>query len=537
MAKYLKLLPKPLLDDLVSSRCIPFVGAGLSRNADIPPGSKMPDWDGLGRAIAADIPAFEYSGALDALSAYSHEYGRTRLVEELRRLLLVEEAQPGEVHKAFCRIPFEIVFTTNVDFLLERGYGLVRRSCTPVTGEDQLTIGPKGASVRVVKLHGDLHHPEKLVVVEQDYDATLQKYPLMATFLANMLIYNTALFIGYSLDDPDFRQVWHVIGDRLGQLRRPAYSFGVDASPQSVARYERRGVKLINLPGKTRDYAKILAQLFGEMDEHISRGIVEASTSLKEESLEELSLPKGTTGRLCLFLLPHGLQSVYRRFIFPLAEQAGFTPTTVDEIISPGDSIVAKVAALIDRSDLLVVDASSPWTISELGLITSRRIDNSAVLLITEHDANLPDDLGQIQRLVRPEPDKIGSEQFLAEIDRWFQQLAERLPPNPIEEARRLLQKREYRAAVIASSVALEEEFRKLFSAPTLQQQRPGTLRDFIGAASKQGILTDAQILESKKVTDLRNRLVHTGQGVSEKEARSVVAGVSNLLAQLRRRQ
>jgi hypothetical protein len=139
----------------------------------------MPDWDGLGRAVAADIPAFEYSGALDALSAYSHEYGRTRLVEELRRSLLVDEAQPGAVHTAFCRIPFEIVFTTNFDFLLERGYGLVRRSCTPVTGEDQLTIGPKGASVRVVKLHGDLNHPEKLVVVEQDYDATLQKYPLI----------------------------------------------------------------------------------------------------------------------------------------------------------------------------------------------------------------------------------------------------------------------------------------------------------------------------------------------------------------------
>ena len=319
-------------------------------------------------------------------------------------------------------------------------------------------------------------------------------------------------------------------------MRRPAYSFGVDVSQQATARYERRGVKLINLPGKTRDYARILAQLFAEMDEHISRGIVEASTSLKEESLEELSLPKGTTGKLCLFLLPHGMQSVYRRFIFPLAEQAGFTPTTVDEIISPGDSIVAKVAALIDRSELLVVDASSPWTVSELGLIASRRVDNSAVLLITEHDANLPDDLGQIQRLVRPEPDKIGTEPFLAEIDRWFQQLAERLPPNPIEEARRLLQKREYRAAVIASSVALEEEFRKLFSTPTLQQQRPGTLRDFIGAASKQGVLTEAQIQESKKVTDLRNRLVHTGQGISEKEARSVVATVSNLLTQLRRR-
>ncbi|MCU1303605.1 MAG: putative rane protein [Candidatus Sulfotelmatobacter sp.] len=535
MAKYLSNLPRPLLDDLIDTRCIPFIGAGLSRNADIPAGAKIPDWDGLGRALAADVSAYEYLGALDAISAYSHEYGRTRLVEELRRLLLVDEAQPSEAHKAFCRIPFEIVFTTNFDFLLERGYGFVRWSCTPITGEDQLTIGPKGSSVRIVKLHGDLHHPEKLVVVEQDYDVTLQKYPLMATFLANMLIYNTALFIGYSLDDPDFRQVWQTVGDRLGKMRRPAYCIAVEASQQSLARYERRGVKLINLPGKAKDYKRILADLFSEIDEHISKGIVDASTSLKEESLEELSLPKGTTGRLCLFLLPHGLQSVYRSVVFPIAEKAGFTPMTVDEIVSPGGSVVAKVAALIDRADLVVIDASSPWTVTELGLIISRQKASNVVLVISEQHGQLPDDLVNLRRLVRPGADRMPDEEFVEEVQRWFAQAAELLPSNPMEEARRLLRKREYRAAVIASSVAMEDELRKIFSQSGKgDPQRIRTLRDLTNAAAQHGVLDKEQVFELWHVMELRNRLVHTTQRVPESEAKLAIRRIEKLLPQIR---
>lgn len=536
MARYLSRLPKPLLDDLVSSRCIPFIGAGLSRNADVPKGAKVPDWDGLGRSLAGDIPEFEYSGALDAISAYTHEFGRTRLVEELRRLLLIEEAQPGATHKAFCRIPFEIVFTTNFDFLLERGYSLVRRSCTPITGEDQLTIGPKGASVRIVKLHGDLNHPDKLVVVEQDYDSTLQKYPLMATFLANCLIYHTALFIGYSLDDPDFRQVWQVIGDRLGRLRRNAYALSVEASPQVIARYERRGVKLINLPGRVKDYSKILADLFTEIDEHISRGIVQASTSLKEESLEELSLPKGTTKRLCLFLLPHDLQSVYRRFVFPIAEQLGFTPMTVDEVVSPGDSIVAKIVALIDRADVVVIDTSSQWTLAELGLIISRGVEREAVLIVTGDQGSLPDDLQYVRSLRRPPAGELGQADFLEQVRRWFNQLSERLPANPMEEARRLLRKKEFRSAIIASSVALEEELRQTVAA-TDDEKSIRSLRGLYEIAVKRGILSGNQIEEILLVNDLRNRLVHSAHRVSEKEARQVVESVTRLLATLKGRR
>jgi hypothetical protein len=96
------------------------------------------------------------------------------------------------------------------------------------------------------------------VVTEEDYAGFIARNPLIATFLANQLIGKTALFIGYSLDDPDFRLIWQIVGDRLGKLRRLAYTVKVGADAREVARFERRGVRVINIPvreASTRPYS------------------------------------------------------------------------------------------------------------------------------------------------------------------------------------------------------------------------------------------------------------------------------------------
>jgi hypothetical protein len=218
--KYLNYFPKPLLDDLVTGKWLPVVGAGMSLNATVPPGRKMPLWRDLGKTLARDVRDFSPEGALDAISAYEHEFGWSRLIERLSEILLLRDAQPGHAHKEFCAIPFDIVCTTNFDFLLERQYALTPRYVHPIVDEDQLSINISSAGTLLLKLHGDLHHPNRLVVSETDYDGFLTNYPLLATYLASLLITKTAVFAGYSLDDPDFRQILHVVNERLGRSRR-----------------------------------------------------------------------------------------------------------------------------------------------------------------------------------------------------------------------------------------------------------------------------------------------------------------------------
>ena len=258
MTRYIQHFPKPLLDDLLKGRWLPIVGAGFSRNAVVPKGRQMPVWSDLGDTFGAELENYSPSSSLDAISAYEHEFGRPKLVERLSELLLVQEARPGEAHKAFCSIPFDLVCTTNFDFLLERGYDELGHQCTPLVDEDQLSITLKDTERSLLKLHGDLHHPTRMVLTESDYDRFLDNYPLVSTFLANLLITKTAVLVGYSLDDPDFRKLWQVVAERLGRSRRAAYAISVDVNPTVVSRFERRGVRVIGLPGSASRYSEVL---------------------------------------------------------------------------------------------------------------------------------------------------------------------------------------------------------------------------------------------------------------------------------------
>src|SRR5690606_10918523 len=113
--------------------------AGFSLNAKVPAGKKMLDWDGLGRRAAKALPECQYTTALEALSAYTHEYSRVKLVEFLSEALLATSIQPAKTHEEFCLLPFERVLTTNFDFLLEQAYARINKYCIPQVSEDQLS--------------------------------------------------------------------------------------------------------------------------------------------------------------------------------------------------------------------------------------------------------------------------------------------------------------------------------------------------------------------------------------------------------------
>jgi NAD-dependent SIR2 family protein deacetylase len=157
--KDLQHFPKPVLDDLVTGRWLPVVGAGMSLNATVPAGKKMPLWSDLGKELADELKDFSAISVLDGISAYQHEFGRARLIERLSELLFIRDAQPGNAHRAFCTIPFDIVCTTNFDFLLERQYDLTPRYVYPVVDEEQLSVNAGNAGTLLLKLHGDLRHP------------------------------------------------------------------------------------------------------------------------------------------------------------------------------------------------------------------------------------------------------------------------------------------------------------------------------------------------------------------------------------------
>ena len=542
MAKYIPHFPKPVLDDLVTGKWLPVVGAGMSLNAVVPPGKKMPLWTGLGKALAHELTDFTSTSALDSISAYEHEFGRAHLIEKLSDILLIRDAQPGSAHKEFCTIPFDIVCTTNFDFLLERQYDLTPRYVYPVVDEEQLSINGGNAGTLLLKLHGDLHHPNRLIVTESDYDGFLTSFPLLATYVSNQLITKTAVFIGYSLEDPDFRQIWRVVANRLGRSRRMAYTLAVNASNADVARFERRGVKVINLPGSRERYGEVLAGAFKELREYMRDNVISVSKVTEEQPLRELLLPRDSTTRLCFFSLALDLLPFYRERIFPVVEEAGFVPVTADDVVTPGDNVSAKLDALIDRASVMVVELTSSWTTAEYRMAIARLKGTEAdspnrqrlrLIVVVTNSEQVPPSAHDFPIITRPNRMTDDPEGFIAELGNLLRSIAVETGVARLAEPRRLFEAREYRAAVISAVALLEAKLReRLNKSPWPQARRPMSLRSLVDHAVEQRVIQPGHKMRIDSWMRTRNEIVHSSMPITKAQARDIVEGVMELVDQ-----
>lgn len=493
----------------------------------------MPLWNDLGRTLARDLN-YAYINPLDAISAYAHEFSRTKLIERLSELLYVSDARPGDTHRAFCTVPFDIICTTNFDSLLERQYAAIPTSYTSIMDEDQLSLNLPHSRTAILKLHGDLNRPNRLIVTEEDYDTFLSHYPLVATYLASLLITRTAVFIGYSLDDPDFRQICQIVGQRLGKMRRPAYVLCVGARSADIARFDRRGVKAINLAADQSRYGDTLSGTFDELRRYMQENIVARSRVIEVEPLRELSLPVDSATRLCFFALPLAAHPFYRERVFPLVEDVGLVPVTADELVSEGENIVAKIDTLIARASLVVVDISSDFTLAEARLAFSRKAKDK-IRIVIEGGTSIPSGIDSSQALFRPDFLAAEFDSFLDRIVAWLRSAAEDLEPTLSGEMRRLLEAGENRAAVTSAITYLETTLREQVFMPPTKSRGLMSMNRMLELAKETGSLGKYEVGEIRRWLHVRNEAVHSHKRVPSGLARQIVLGVEEIVGLLRR--
>ena len=534
--RYISQFPAPLLEDLVTGRWIPIVGSGLSRNATLPNQRPMPLWHDLGRIIATELRGYDYVDPIDSISSYEHEFGRPTLIEKLADIIGINATQPSDVHEAFCSIPFDIVCTTNFDFLLEHQYELVSRGCNPLIGQDQLSINMTSSQVALLKLHGDLRRSERLIVTEHDYDTFLDRFPIIATFLANLLITRTPVLIGYSLNDPDFRQVWEIVGERLGRDRRRAYALCVGAQPAEVARYNRRGINVINLGASRRKYGEILRNTFRELNSYWLDTIVSHSQVLEENLLQQFHLPDSAVTNLCYFVIPLSASSFYRYQVFPLIRGLGLVPVTAGDVVSPPGSEVAKQEALLRHAAFVVIDPSDESSVAGARMAVARS-EPSSILAVLEEGATLPSNISGINVIRRPDPTDIDTESFLGELERWFRGGLDEIEPILAKAARRLLDLREPGAAVVSAITYLETKLRERLDKSLEKDPRLRSLRQVIEEAKARGFLGAFEIRQVFRWLKVRNEIAHRNSPVAKHTAREIIEGVEEIIVSGRWKQ
>ncbi len=152
---------------------------------------------------------------------------------------------PGEENRrakqtadALARIPFlKTYVTTNWDPFLERSLDVL----VPVVEDRDLAFWDDRKR-QVLKIHGTISRPHSIIATSVDYDRCISDNPLIFNKLRDMLTTKTFLFLGYSMRDADFREVWTQITARLGPFARFAYSVNPNATDAEIQDWHGRGV-------------------------------------------------------------------------------------------------------------------------------------------------------------------------------------------------------------------------------------------------------------------------------------------------------
>jgi hypothetical protein len=103
-------------------------------------------------------------------------------------------------------------------------------------------------------------------------------------------------------------------------------------------------------------------------------------------------------------------------------------------------------------------DLSSPNTQFEVGMFLSRESRQANLIAIVEEGIPLPFDIAKIALIVRPREWSDQNHEFLRALANRLEALSRQLEPAREHEAMRLLEKKEYRAAVVAAFTQLEHD-------------------------------------------------------------------------------
>lgn len=330
---YVGRLPGGLRRALSAGRWLPILGAGVSASAITEDGKHPPTWSKLAAELEADLPGRVPAGPMDALSAYADTYGRPYLVERLGELLYVNDIEPGAAHVAFAKLPFDTVVTTNIDFLVEQGYAGQRRPCVPLIGESQLAMQPRPEATYLLKFHGDLNHPDQLVVTEEDYDGFVRRNPLLVTYLSGRLLSREPIFIGYSLDDADMREILGLLRERLGRMTRPSWAILPTDPDDEAPKFRRRGIKVIVLEESDpqADRGMVLAKFFTELRSVWEHDTASQLNGRNDATTAELRR-KPIAPQLALVIASRSLLTLYREYLFPAVRRTGLLPLGVDDV-------------------------------------------------------------------------------------------------------------------------------------------------------------------------------------------------------------
>lgn len=206
--------PQPLVVALARRRAVLFLGAGVSMNSQNDQGQRPPSWEQfLKDGIAECAPPYremtKYLKGGDFLTCcqlIKYRLG-PNWIPFVESKFLDPMFKPHEIHELLFGLDASIVVTPNFDtiydnFALAKTENLLK---IKKYYDDDIVRAIRGNERQrlILKAHGSIDTPDKLIFSREDYASVRQHYGTFYRAVEALIITHTFIFIGCGMSDPD----------------------------------------------------------------------------------------------------------------------------------------------------------------------------------------------------------------------------------------------------------------------------------------------------------------------------------------------
>jgi hypothetical protein len=203
-------------------RCIFFLGSGVSAGSlSLDKSKRPPTWEHFLKRLIDLIPGnadnkmviedlmkkFKYLEAAEIIYDLIPKADYSKFV---RDELELPKYQPSKIHEIVLELDPKIIVTTNYDKIYDNyctfgsasdGYNISKYY------EHHLISDLRSPIRTIIKAHGCISDPSKIVLTKSQYFRARKDYPNFYKILDALFLTHTILFIGYSINDPDIQLI------------------------------------------------------------------------------------------------------------------------------------------------------------------------------------------------------------------------------------------------------------------------------------------------------------------------------------------
>ncbi|HBZ4249771.1 hypothetical protein A3N56_14135 [Klebsiella aerogenes] len=207
--------PEDIITNIARRKSIIYLGSGVSRNSKNEAGRRPKTWFTLLKDMLDETAApkahinklLKENDYLTACEILKKKLGLAKFVALLRDEYLTPEYDPADIHKHIFALDSRIVISPNFDKIYDTYASTQTRGSTLIKNhyDDDLLSAVKENGRLIIKAHGTIDTPEKLIFTRKEYAEARSKHSGFYEILQALAITHNFVFIGCGVNDPDIR--------------------------------------------------------------------------------------------------------------------------------------------------------------------------------------------------------------------------------------------------------------------------------------------------------------------------------------------